>query len=178
MVHRFEIVRELRRQYRRFNTSDTQLTVRLQTPTTPDSNPIEHFIASVNDLFEDALQDVGDGDMVGIAIHNESNQNDKPICISYIRREQVSVYTIWSVFEKATQSNALDTLTVGLHSVKMPLGFGYRGIKTMGRPISVIARLKKSIEQVKSETNCLAHALIIAITKVTNDPNYAAYRKR
>ncbi len=47
----------------------------------------------------------------------------------------------------------------------------------MGRPISVMAHLKKSIVQVKSATNCLAHALIIAIAKVTNDPNYAAYRK-
>ena len=40
-----------------------------------------------------------------------------------------------------------------------------------------MAHLKKSIVQVKSETNCLADALIIAIAKVTNDPNYAAYRK-
>ena len=47
----------------------------------------------------------------------------------------------------------------------------------MGRPISVMAHIKKSIVEVKSETNCLAHALIIAIAKVTNDTNYAAYRK-
>ena len=122
MAHRFEIVREIRRQYRRFNTSGTQLTVRLQPPTTPDANPIEHFIASVNDLFEHALQDVGDGDMVGIAIHNESNQNDKPIGISFRHRDQISVDAIWSVFEKVTQSNAifsaLDTLTVVVHSVR------------------------------------------------------------
>ena len=63
MAHRFEIVREIRRQFRRFNTTGTQLTVRLQPPTTPDANPIEHFIASVNDMFEHAFQDVGEGDM-------------------------------------------------------------------------------------------------------------------
>ena len=117
--------------------------------------------------------------MVGIAIHNESNQNDKPIGISFRRRDQISVDAIWSVFEKVTQSNArfnaLDTLTVVLHSVKMPADFGYAGIKTMGRPISVLAHLKKSIVQVKAETNCLAHALIIAIAKATKDPNYKAY---
>ena len=33
----------------------------------------------------------------------------------------------------------------------------------------------KSIVQIKAETNCLAHALIIAIAKVTKDPNYKAY---
>ena len=123
IAHRFEIVRKTRRQYRRFNATGTQLTVRLQPPTAPDTNPIEHFIASVNGLFEHALQDVGDGDMVGIAIHNESNQNDKPIGIRFRRRDQISADAIWMVFE-VTQSNArfnaLDTLTVVLHSVKMP----------------------------------------------------------
>ena len=40
-----------------------------------------------------------------------------------------------------------------------------------------MAHLKKSIVQVRTETSCLAHALIIAIAKLTNDPNYTAYRK-
>ena len=172
MAHGFEIVREIRRQYRRFNTTGTQLTVRLNPPTAPDANPVDHFLSSVNDLFEHVLQDVGDTDMVGIAIHNESKQNDKPIGISFRRRNQLSVDAIWSVFEKVTQSNArfnaLDTLTVVLHSVRIPIGFGLPGdgIKTMGRPISVIVHLKKSIVQVKTETNTLAHALIIAIVKL------------
>ncbi len=30
----------------------------------------------MNDLFEHVLEDVGFADMVGIAIHNEVNQND------------------------------------------------------------------------------------------------------
>ena len=120
--------------------------------------------------------------MMGIAINNESNQNDKSIGISFRRRDQLSVDAIWSVFEKVTQSNArfnaLDTITVVLHSVNLPVGCGYASIKTMGQPISVMVHLKKSIVQVKSETNCLAHALIIAIAKVKNDPNYKAYRQR
>ena len=70
------------------------------------------------DLFEHALKDVGDGYMVVIAIHNESNQNDKPLGISFRRRDQLSVDAIWSVFEHVTQSNArfnaLNTLTVVL----------------------------------------------------------------
>ena len=120
--------------------------------------------------------------MVGIAIHYESNQNDTPIGISFRRRVLLSVDAIWSVFE-VTQSNArfnaLDTLKVMVHSVMMPVGFGRHGnrIKTMGRPISVMAHLKKSIVQVTSETNCLTHALIIAIAKATKDPNYKAYRQ-
>jgi len=30
---------------------------------------------------------------------------------------------------------------------------------------------------VNAEENCLAHALVITIAKVTKDPNYPAYRK-
>jgi hypothetical protein len=40
-----------------------------------------------------------------------------------------------------------------------------------------MAHLKRSIIEVKAERNCLAHALIIAIAKLTKDPNYASYRK-
>ena len=144
--------------------------MRLHPPSSPDANPIYHFLASVNDLFEHALRGVGDGDMVGVAIHNESNQNDKPIGISFKRRDPLTVDALRSVFE-VTQSNArfnaLDTLKVVVHSVTMPIGFGQHGlgIKTMGRPISVMAQLKKSIVEVKSETNCLAQALIIAIAR-------------
>ena len=112
--------------------------------------------------------------MVGIAIHNETKQNDKPIGISFRRRDQLSVDAIWRVLERVRQSNArfnaLDTLTVVVLSVTMPVGFGWQGqgIKTMGRSISVMAHLKTSIVRVKSETNCLAHALIIAIERATN----------
>ena len=60
-VTRFVIVREINRQYRRFNTLGTQLTVRLNPPTSPDIDTIEHFAASVNDLFEHALRRRGHG---------------------------------------------------------------------------------------------------------------------
>ena len=78
MAHRFQVVREMRREYRRFNTIGTQMTVRLNAPTDPEINPVDHFLASVNDLFEHALQEVGDADMVCVAIHNEVNQSDRP----------------------------------------------------------------------------------------------------
>ena len=56
--------------------------------------------------------------------------------VSFRRRDQLSVDAIWSVFENVTQSNsrfnALDTLTVVLHSVMMPVSFGFQnaGMKT------------------------------------------------
>jgi hypothetical protein len=40
-----------------------------------------------------------------------------------------------------------------------------------------MANLKKSIVQVKADNNCLALALVIAIAKLTNDPDYKAFIK-
>jgi predicted RNA-binding protein len=39
-----------------------------------------------------------------------------------------------------------------------------------------MVHLKRSIVEVKAEENCLAHALIISIARLTN-PSYEAYRK-
>jgi hypothetical protein len=161
MERRFKIEGVITRQYRRFNAVGFQLTVRMQPP--PDgANPVSHFLACVNDLFEHALQGVSDSDMVGITIQNKVNQNDKAIGISFRRKDQLSGDVIWSVFEKVAQSNsrfnALDKLVVTVHSVKMPVGFGRVALKTMGRPISAMAHLKQSIIEVKAEENFLANA--------------------
>jgi len=78
MARRFEIMDTNTRQYRRYNAVGRQLTVRLIHPS-DNSNPVAHFLASVNDLFEHALRDVDASDMVGITIQNQVNRNGKPI---------------------------------------------------------------------------------------------------
>jgi len=118
-------------------------------PPSDNSNPVAHFLASVNDLFEHTLRDVDDSDKAGITIQNQVNQNDKPIGISYRRKDHLSADLIWSVFERLSQSNsrfnALDTLVVTVHSVKMPIGFGKHAMKCRGRLFFVMAHLKRSI---------------------------------
>ena len=52
MARRFEIDGEITRQYRRFSATGTQLTVRLLPPEDVSTDPVSHFLASVNDLFE------------------------------------------------------------------------------------------------------------------------------
>ena len=59
-----------------------------------------------------------------------------------------------------------------VYSVRMAVDFGKCAIKSKGRPLSVMANLKRSIVEVKAEDYCLAHALILAIAKVKNDSNY------
>jgi hypothetical protein len=181
MEDKFEIIKEVVRQYRKFNAEGTQLKVQLLPP--PDetvTNPVTHFETSMNALFNYALRNADDSDMVGLVIHHEgTGQKDKPIRFSFRRRDQLSSEVIWRLFEKVAQSNsrfnALDPLRIILHYVKMPAGFGR--VKTEGRLLEQMAHLKRSIVHVNAETKCLAHALLIATARVDNDPNYISYRR-
>jgi hypothetical protein len=120
----------------------------------------------VGALFEYALKNIEDSDMVGVVIRNEIK--DKSIGFSFRRKDQLSVEVIWKLFEKVVQSNAkfkaFDPLIVTVHSVKMPVGSG--GFKAKGRLIDTMVHLKKSIVRVNAEENGLAHALVIVIAKV------------
>jgi hypothetical protein len=66
--------------------------------------------------------------MVGITIQNRENQNDKPIGISFRRKDQLAEDLILTLVQKVSQSNAifnvLDKLFMTVHSVRMPVGFG------------------------------------------------------
>jgi len=145
---RFTIEEEQTILYRRFNAQGTQFTVRLLPPHEgQDSNPMSHFLDSVTELFEYALRDLEDSDMVGITISNDVAVKDRAIAISFRRRDQIKGDVIWSVFEKVAQSNArfnaLDKLVMTVHSVRMPAGNGGSKIASKGRPLEIMARLKK-----------------------------------
>jgi hypothetical protein len=110
----------------------------------------------MNDLFEYALRDFTNSDMVGLSFNNEVNVEDKTIVLSFRRKDQLTADVIWNVFQKVTQSNsrfdALDKLVVNVHAVKMPVGFsGDDGIKSKFRPLEIMAHSKKSILQVEAE---------------------------
>jgi hypothetical protein len=178
---RFLIESEIQRRYQRFNAVGTQLTVQLLPPSIGgDTNPVPHFLASVTDMLEYAVRNIRGSDMVGQTIRNPINMQDKAIGISFRRRDHLSENVMWSVFVKVAQSNArfnaLDSLIVDVHSVRMPVGFG-GGVKSKGRQLSVMAHLKSSIIDVKAEENCLAHFIIIAVARLSHDPNYKAYRQ-
>jgi len=82
---------------------------------------------------------------------------DEAIGISFRRKDQVSEEVIWSVFNKVAESNArynaLDKLVVVVHSVKMPVGFRRKSVKSKGRPLAEMVHLKRSIIEVKAETH-------------------------
>jgi len=98
MDPKFTIIDEITREYRKFNTVGTQLNVRLLPPTAGDErDPVSHFIASVTNLCEHALQNYDESDMVGVSIRNEVNTRDKAIGISFRCKDQLSADVILNV---------------------------------------------------------------------------------
>jgi len=87
MSKRFVVNVGITRRYSRFNATGTQLSVRLLPPPFPDSDPITHFLDGISELFEYALRDCSESDMVGVTISNEVNEQDKPIGISFRRND-------------------------------------------------------------------------------------------
>ena len=67
--------------------------------------PVSHFLASLNDLFRHALHNLNESYMVGITIQNCENQN-KPIGISFRRKDHLAADVILSLLQKVSQSNA------------------------------------------------------------------------
>jgi hypothetical protein len=59
----------------------------------------------------------------------------------------------------------------------MPVGFGKRAVKSMGRPLSVMAHVKNSIIEVKAQNKLSGPRINYCHCTVTKDPNYEAYRK-
>jgi len=172
-VSRFKIDSETKRQYSRFNARGTELTLRLLPPTLED-NPdvITHFQGGVNDLFDYALRNVDDSHMEEVTIHNEVNILDKAIGISFRRKDQLFEEVIWSVFSKVAQSNArYNCCTFSEDACR----FREKEYQIEGSTSRRYGTYEKSIIAVKSKTNCLAHALIIAIARLTKDRKYKSY---
>ena len=102
----FAIDSEIRKRYRRFNAVGMQLTVRLLPPSDPNMNITSHFQDSAMHLLDYALRSNSDSDMFGIVIRNVQHQQDKPTGLSFRRKYQILSDAIWSVFEKAAQTNS------------------------------------------------------------------------
>ena len=58
----------------------------------------------------------------------------------------------------------------------MPVGNGKLAEKAKGRSLDVLSAIKKSIVVVKAAFLCMAHSLVIAISKANSDPKYKSYR--
>jgi len=101
---------------------------------------------------------------------SESDSDGK----SVIRRRDMEGFQ--KVSRSNSRLNALDTLVVTVHSIIMPVVFGRCAMKTRGKPLSIMAYLKRSFVEVIAEQNYLSHAFVIRISRLGNDPKYNSYR--
>ena len=156
----------------RFRATGKRIVVQFTGPIAPNQ-----FLNYLTSTFESLLRDAEAHDMIGLKIQNETSVVDKPIGLSFRRRDQLSPGVVLQLIEKVAQSNAsfsaYDKLVIQVDIVHMPAGNG--GVKAKGRSVSNLSHIKTSIVQVKSRSNCLAHALLIAVAKIENHPEYKSY---
>jgi hypothetical protein len=175
----FRILDETFKNFAKFNTTGQSLLIKFNNPG-ENQEPMSYLKECITALTEYLVREVPGRDMVGLRIRNTENLQDKAIGISLRRRDQLKPDMVWSVLGKVVQNNArfalTDRLEVHLDHVRMPAGNVRRAEKTKGRTIDVLSAVKRSIVVVKAAILCLAHALVIAIARVDNDPKYKSYR--
>jgi hypothetical protein len=68
MYHHFKILSKRVKEYRSFNAVGYQIRVSIKPPSDIETNLVSHFLASMNELFEQVLQSSSVGYTVGVTI--------------------------------------------------------------------------------------------------------------
>ena len=128
-------------------------------------------------IFEHLLnyvtQDMNEKDQVRFVLRSE--QLDTPISIPFMPVEQLTAERVFSQIECVIQSNRdfrlNDTVTVDIIHVEAPQGRG-RSKRTILN-IREYLHKKKTVITIKNNDDlCLARALVVAVAKIENAPNY------
>ena len=124
-------------------------------------------------LLNDVTQDMNEKDQVRFVLRSE--QLDTPISMPFMVVEQLTTERIFSQIERVIQSNRdfrlNDTVTVDIIHVEAPQGSGRSKRATLN--IRDYLHKKGSVITIQNNDNlCLARALVVAIAKVENKPNY------
>ena len=131
----------------------------------------------VQGIFEHLLNDVTEGmdkkDQVRFVLR--STQLDTPISMPFMPVLQLTPERVFSQIERVIQSNRdfrlNDTVTVDIIHVEAPRGSGRSKRTTLN--VKEHLQKKKSVIIIQNNDNlCLARALVVAIAKVENAPNY------
>ena len=128
-------------------------------------------------LLNDVTQDMNEKDQVRFVLRSE--QLDTPISLPFMPVEQLTTERVFSQIERVIQSNRdfrlNDTVTVDIIHVEAPQGSGRSKRTTLN--IREYLHKKGSVIIIKNNDNlCLVRALVVAIAKVENDPNYKNLR--
>ena len=124
-------------------------------------------------LLNDVTEDMDDRDQVRFVLR--SDQLDTPISIPFMPVLQLTPERVFSQIERVVQSNRdfrlHDTVTVDIIHVEAPQGGG-RSKRTTPN-IREYLHKKGSVITIQNNDNlCLARALVVAVAKAENAPNY------
>ena len=126
-------------------------------------------------LLSDVTKDMDERDQVRFVLR--STQLDTPISIPFLPLGRLTPERVLSAVEHVIQSNRdfrlNDTVNVDLIHVEAPQGSGRSKLKRNIVNIKEYLHKKGSVITIKNQDNlCLARALVVAIAKVDNAPNY------
>ena len=129
-------------------------------------------------IFEHILNDVTDGmnenDQVRFVLR--STQLETPISIPFMPLHQLTPERVFSHVQRVVQSNRdfrlNDTVNVDIIHVEAPQGSGRKKPRTIVNIREYLHKKKSIISIENNDDLCLARALVVAIAKVENAPNY------
>ena len=126
-------------------------------------------------LLSDVTKDMDERDQVRFVLR--STQLNSPISIPFLPLVQLTPERVFSAVQRVIQSNQdfrlNDTVNVDLIHVEAPQGSGRSKLKRNIVNIKEYLHKKGSVITIKNHDNlCLARALVVAIAKVENAPNY------
>ena len=129
-------------------------------------------------IFEHILNDVTEGmnenDQVRFVLR--STQLETPISIPFMPLHQLTSERVFSHIQRVVQSNRdfrlNDTVNVDIIHIEAPQGSGKRKSRSIVNIREYLHKKKSIISIENNDDLCLARALVVAIAKVENEPNY------
>ena len=171
----YQIVSVKKHRSKKFRATATDHTIRFNNVIN-DMDLIESHRRTYR-IFEHLLSDVTNGmderDQVRFVLR--STQQNTPISIPFLPLVQLTPERVFSAVQRVIQSNRdfrlNDTVNVDLIHVEAPQGSGRSKRNIVN--IKEYLHKKGSVITIKNHDNlCLARALVVAIAKVENAPNY------
>ncbi|KAK4877635.1 hypothetical protein RN001_010141 [Aquatica leii] len=169
-----DVTSEGEKEIKKFKTIAKTIVFRFQ-DVHGSSNPMIWLEKAFNEMLDHMLIGASPSDRVGIVLRND-NFPEKPIGISFRRRDQLNSKIIMATLEKVLQSNAnffaADSLRLHVDRVTLPVGNGGASRDRMaGVSYEEFCRRKRGIIVVEnSDTLCLARALVLAMAWTSKDP--------